>query len=502
MTRNEQFSQSQPEADAEIAKLPPLPKPRQPQYEHPTVVQQSKSWSRAILWTLMSVTVVGVTWASVAQIEEAIPAQGKLEPEGAVKDVQVPVNGVVKTVHVRDGQRVKPGDLLLTIDPTTPKAQLASLKSVRNVLLQENQYYQDELNGQIVAPKTTIPAQMLSLTKSRQALIAEQQFVRSQLDGTIAGLNEIQLERLQSNQAELESRATTTQLEGEQFGRQLNQTQVRLQAMQQTLAVNQKILSNITTLAQSGGISQIQFLEQQQKVDANRAEIAQLNEELDRIRLQIAESQSKVRNTMALDRKDSTRQLAEINQRIAEIDSQLTKAIVENRKRISEIDSQLAQTQQTLQYGEVRATVEGTVFDLKARTPGFVATTVESILKIVPEDALIAKVAITNQDIGFVREGMTVDVRIDSFPFSEFGDVKGKVVWIGSDAIPPTQIQPLYTFPAKIQLDRQTLQVNDRAIRLQSGMSLVANIKLRKRSVMSIFSDQFTKFRESLNHVR
>lgn len=501
MTLSNQSSQSNPEA-SETSKLPPLPKQQQPKYEHPAVIQQSKSWSRAILWTLMSVTVVGVTWACVAQIEEAIPAQGKLEPKGAVKEIQAPVNGVIKTVQVQDGQRVKPGDLLLTLDPTTPKAQLASLQSVRNVLLQENQYYQDQLNGQVATSQTTIPAQMLSLTRSRQSLIAEQKLVRSQLDGTVAGLTSTQLERLQSNQAELNGRATTTQLEGAQFQRQLNQAQVRLQAMQQTLAVNQKILINITALAQSGGISQIQFLEQQQKVDANRAEIAQLQEELVRVQLQIAESKSKVQNTRALDRRDSTRQLAEVEQRIAEIDTQLTKAIVENHKRISEVDSQLAQTQQTLQYGEVRATVEGVIFDLKARTPGFVATTTEPILKIVPEEALIAKVSITNQDIGFVREGMTVDVRIDSFPFSEFGDVRGKVVWIGSDAIPPTQIQPLYTFPAKIQLERQTLQVNDRSIRLQSGMSLVANIKLRKRSVMSIFTDQFTKFTESLNHVR
>ncbi|MBE9014521.1 biotin/lipoyl-binding protein, partial [Pseudanabaenaceae cyanobacterium LEGE 13415] len=272
MTLSNPSPESRPEA-ADAPKLPPLPKPRQPEYEHPTVVQQSKSWSRAILWTLMSVAIVGVGWASVAQIEEAIPAQGKLEPEGAVKEVQVPVNGVVKTVHVQDGQRVKPGDLLLTLDPNTPKAQETSLKAVRNVLLQENQYYQDELNGQVAAPKTAIPAQMLSLTKSRQALIAERQFVRSQLDGTIAGLDATQLERLESNQAELESRATTTKLEGAQFDRQLAQTQVRLQAAEKTLAVNEKILNNITALAQSGGISQIQFLEQQQKVDNNREEI-------------------------------------------------------------------------------------------------------------------------------------------------------------------------------------------------------------------------------------
>jgi len=66
---------------------------------------------------------------------------------------------------------------------------------------------------------------------------------------------------------------------------------------------------------------------------------------------------------------------------------------------------------------------------LQAHSPGFVTNSSEPILKIVPDDALTAKVFITNRDIGFVKR-MNVDVRIDSFPFSEFGDVKGQLVWI------------------------------------------------------------------------
>jgi HlyD family secretion protein len=97
---------------------------------------------------------------------------------------------------------------------------------------------------------------------------------------------------------------------------------------------------------------------------------------------------------------------------------------------------------------------------------------------------------------------MPVDVRIDSFPFSEFGDIKGTLVAIGSDALPPTQIQPYYTFPAKIQLDRQSLIVNGREVKLQSGMSLTANIKVRKRSIISIFTEQFTRGMESLKFAR
>lgn len=216
----------------------------------------------------------------------------------------------------------------------------------------------------------------------------------------------------------------------------------------------------------------------------------------------IGEGQAKLQNTVAVSRKDWLTQIADNNKKIADIDSSFTKAIVENNKKIAEIDSQLSQAQMNLKYQEIVAPASGTVFDLKAHTPGFVATSSEPILKVVPDEHLIAKVFITNKDIGFVKEGMTVDVRIDSFPFSEFGDVKGKLVSIGSDALPPDQIYQYYRFPAKVQLERQSLSVNGRKVLLQSGMSVNGNIKLRSRTVMSIFTDMFSSSVESLKFVR
>ncbi|MFM7426053.1 MAG: HlyD family efflux transporter periplasmic adaptor subunit, partial [Elainella sp.] len=138
----------------------------------------------------------------------------------------------------------------------------------------------------------------------------------------------------------------------------------------------------------------------------------------------------------------------------------------------------------------------------QAKGPGYVANSNEPVLKIVPGAGLVAKVYITNQDIGFVSEGMPADVRIDTFPFSEFGDVKGTIVNIGSDALPPDQEYQFPRFPARIELDRQALAVRGSEIPLQSGMSVSANIITRKRTVMSIFLDQFTRKTDSLKNVR
>jgi len=91
-----------------------------------------------------------------------------------------------------------------------------------------------------------------------------------------------------------------------------------------------------------------------------------------------------------------------------------------------------------------------------------------------------------------------VDVRIDSFPYSEFGDVKGTLTHIGSDALPPDQINPEYRFPADITLDQQFIPINGQPIQLQSGMSLNANIKTRPQRVIMIFADLFTRKIDSL----
>ena len=170
--------------------------------------------------------------------------------------------------------------------------------------------------------------------------------------------------------------------------------------------------------------------------------------------------------------------------------------------------SQISVAEQTLKYQEIKAPVSGTVFDLQAG-PGFVPKSgqAEALLKIVPdvgpENPLIAEVYVTNQDIGFVREGQVTDVRIDSFPYSEFGDIKGKVYLIGSDALPPDEIYNFYRFPVKVELDAQELVIRGKPIELQSGMSVSLNIKVKEnRTVLSLFTELFTKKVDSLKNVR
>jgi hemolysin D len=473
------------------------------EFEHPLVLKQSGFWTQAILWSLLGGTSIGIMWANATELEEAIPAQGKLEPTAAVKDVQAPNTGVVKAIYVKEGQRVKKGDKLLKLDPAAITAQLKSLQQVRQMLLAENNYYQLQLQGYSTAKAPSrVSTEIVMLTQHRTVLLRENQYLRAQLTGDTNGLSADQQIRLRYNQADLSTRSQGAQLQVGQLQQQLDQAKTKFETAKQTLAVNSQILNRVEPLAREGAISQVQFLKQQQEVTTNQSETDQLVQEQRRLHLAIAEARTKVQNTTAVDGRDVMALLSVNEQKVAEIDGQFTKSILENEKRLSEIDSQIQQSQQMLRYSDIKAPSAGIVFEMKPTAPGYVANAAEPLLKIVPQEDLIAKVTISNQDIGFVKPGMEVDVRVDSFPFSEFGDVKGELIAIGSDALPPTQEKPYYSFPAKVRLKQQTINIRGQKVKLHAGMSLSINIKTRKRKVMDVFTEQFKQGAESLKFVR
>ncbi|MEM8806223.1 MAG: HlyD family efflux transporter periplasmic adaptor subunit, partial [Cyanobacteria bacterium P01_G01_bin.38] len=263
-------------------------------------------------------------------------------------------------------------------------------------------------------------------------------------------------------------------------------------------ATNQEILTSLQNLEAEGAVARLSRLQQDQEVSSSQARVGSLREEIARMNSQISEQQN-IRNRAEGEFRQNLDNLIRSNgERISSIDSTLGQALIQNESQLQEIKSRISQLEQTLKYQVLTAPVGGTVFNLKANQPGYAANSTEPILEIVPEDKLVARVFVPNKDIGFVKLGQTVDVRIDAFPYSEFGDVDGKILSIGSDALPPDEVFPFYRFPVEIELDSQTLNSNGNELVLRSGMSLNANIKLRKRRVITFFSDLFVNKLDSV----
>ncbi len=538
----------------------PKSRPLARKFDQAIVLKQPPTWSRAIVWTLVLTTFGSIVWAYFAKIEQVVPATGQLKPEGSVKEIQAPLNGVVEEVLVKEGETVQKDQLLVRLDSSAAKVDLSSQQSIRKETEQENQFYRTLMSKSLSSvavnqsiARLNIPDKIASIARQRVELLEENEVYQAVLQGNTNGiaLNPEQLARYQNLIDESGSRATTAVLDISQLDKQLTQTQEQIAnakakvisgremlaeiddrntravaQAEEALEIDKKILAGLEPIEKEGAVAQVQIESQRQRVrDRNKSlieqkangsveakrqrqqietdlsEMARLEEEEKRLNYAIVQGQSTVVNTQAVSAKDIRDRISQNNKSIADIDSQLNKTVLDNGKRISETDSRIASAQQTLKYQEIIAPVKGTVFDLKA-TRGYVPQPGPSLplMKIVPVDNLVAEVYVSNQDIGFVKEKkdskqeLPVDVRIDTYNYSNYGEIKGQVLSIGTEALEPDENYQYYRFPVKIKLNAQTLKIkrNDQIVDLplQSGMSVSANIKIdENRTVLSLLFD-------------
>ncbi|MFQ6537635.1 MULTISPECIES: HlyD family secretion protein [Aphanothece] len=278
--------------------------------------------------------------------------------------------------------------------------------------------------------------------------------------------NEATVDRRESLTESIQSKQHQLELKELELQRYLSLNDTEQRSLERNLALEQQILDRLESLQKVGAVPELQYLQQ-------RNQTREVQGELEKVKV------------------DRFRQQAILQQAVAEI-----------RGELSDLRSRLTESKVNIRYQDIRSPVDGIVFDLKPKGPGFVAQGSEPVMKIVPLKDLEAKVEIDSADIGFVRVGKPVDVSIDSFPASDFGVVQGTLVSIGSDALPPEEQNPKYRFPAVIKLNTQQLKLKDgQGLDLQVGMSLTANIKLRKVSYLQLLLGEFKDKTDSLKRL-
>jgi len=278
--------------------------------------------------------------------------------------------------------------------------------------------------------------------------------------------NEATLDRRQSIQESIRAKQEQLQLKQLELQRYFNLNDTEQQVLRRNLELEQQILERLEQLKQSGAAAELQYLQQRNKV-------REVEGELEKVQV------------------DRKRQQAILEQATAQLNGEL-----------ADLRSKLTELSVNIRYQDVRSPVDGLVFDLKPTGPGFVAQGSEPVMKIVPFRDLQARVEIQSSDIGFVQVGKPAEISIDSFPSSDFGVLEGTLKSIGSDALPPDERNQTYRFPAIVTLNSQQFRVKSgQELPLQVGMSLTANIKLRKVTYLQLLLGEFKDKTESLRRL-
>jgi len=454
--------------------------------------RQSLVWSRAIMWTIMGAAVCLLVWACLAHMDEVVHATGKLEPHGSVQDVQSPVAGVISEILVEEGAKVTAGQPLIRLDPKVATAGLKSLHEMLASMKNEESFYEQLVSaGNAPSPPAKLPPEISDLAKNLVSLQAENRLLRSQIAFSSEGvsLDPDQQKLFEEAEKDRMERLKQADLKAERAEKDLASATSQLDQGRLLLENSRKILESYKKLVQSGGVSRVDYLSREADTIQAETQVKRLESFSLSLSLEISRAREEATNTNTAYRKEAMSRLGDNMKKIAEIESGLTKTRLVNSQKISEIESRLAESSSVLEHHEITSPSDGIVFEIVSSKPGTVVAPKDTVLKIVPTDELIAKVDITNQDIGFVREGLTCQVEVASFPAREYGRVDGKLIFVGSDALPPTQAKPFYSFPAKIELASQSLDVRGLSVSLQSGMAVSANIKVRNRRVITLFVD-------------
>ena len=339
---------------------------------------------------------LGIGWLAIAKTDEIIIVPGKIIPIGKVKEIKMPMTGVIGSIKIKEGELVDKNQVLMRIESDT------------------NSNFSTTLENSI---------------KIKQ----------QQLDSLISQI--LQTQEIYSENKKI---------------------------LKDKIEIHQNISDRFQILFEEGAVSALEFLNQDTKLQSFKSELLQY--EMD----------------WATKSKSLEVQMKELKNSLNELEGQLEENNLNLGKKI------------------IYSPVDGYIFDLKPVVSGYSANMTETIVKIVPIGDLVAYLEIPSSDIGFVKEGMDVEISIDSYPPTDFGVIQGNIISIGTDALEPdpSEQRNQFVYPAKIELESQKLKLKKgKNLDLKVGMSLKGNIKLRKVSYLQLLLTNFKDKTKSIQQL-
>lgn len=402
-----------------------------------------------VIWLTTILLVLALAWAYLGQIDIVAVGNGKVSNDGSVKVVQSASYGVVKRITAREGQRVHKGDVLVELDKTTAEKELATTTQSLNIARAER----DILRRLAMGNGADDIINSAGVSDEAKAILRE--FTASQL--ALTGAKEQALKgSIASHQRQLQfNQQTKAQLEGE--AQKLKDRQAKIkQKLESADAIERIRLQNeLDTLEQRITNANSVATSQGQQVLQSQLMLAQ------------AQSQSQVS--------------------LAETNSSIGGQVITQEQRIAELENNLAKAKRALEQTTITAPVDGTILALNTRTIGGVVNVAERIAQIVPDnDLLYVDVTLDNQDVGFVRVGQRVVIKVATYPFQRYGYLEGTVENISPDAIQDEKKGLVYK--AKVKLSGANSSKKNR-LKLLPGMSVSAEITTGKRRIIEFFLD-------------
>ncbi len=408
---------------------------------------------RAILWTIMAVFASAVLWANLGWIDIVATAQGKIIPSGYSKVIQPYEAGVIAAIHVQNGQLVKRGDVLIELDPTLNRAD------------------HDRASNEYRAAK--VEAARL------RALIAGRSIFEAPPDGDPQYIL-LQRQLLRDQVAEYQARAASAKHLIDQRKAGLDQTRENISRLEATVPMEAERADAYKRLLDHEAVTKMDFLQAEgQRIDKTQ-ELAGQRKKLMQDQSAFAEAEKNYRALVSEFQQSKQMELSTIDTKVASLVQEVTKA------------------GQKADFQRLTSPIDGVVQQVAVHTVGGVVTPAQELLIVVPQDHPVeVEAQVENKDVGFVKNGQVVEIKVETFPFTLYGTIPGTVVSVSDDAAPIEKVGLVY--PTRVSMDRATMQVEGKQVNLSPGMAVTVEIKTGQRRVIEyLLSPLLKSIKESL----
>ncbi len=392
-----------------------------------------------LLFWIITVTIL-LLWAAFAPIDELVRGNGKVIPGGENQMIQHLEGGMVSEIMVKEGQKVKDGDVLLRVD---------NVKTAANY--ESSQYKWAELRAKIVRLRAEATGGSFSPTADDMAKLPRQIMEerslyysnQDRLRSLIQGLND---QYVQKQNEKLEA-------------------QGRITEQRRALALIKEEVAISEPLVAQGIKPKVEFLKLQRELsditerhNAIIASIPRLNAAMSQISSKIRETQSEFRMKAQQELNEAETEYSRVNVESAALADQVTRT-------------------------SIKSPINGIVQKIYVNTVGGVIKPGDNLIEIVPtEGGLLVEAKIKPSDIAFIYPGQRAVVKVTAYDFSIYGSLEGKVVTISPDTVTDKNDDVYYV--VKIQTDKKYLGSREKPLKIIPGMMVNVDIVTGKKTIL------------------
>jgi hemolysin D len=401
--------------------------------------------ANAVLYVIVALLVLAILWTVFGTLDRIVVAQGKIATRTPMIVMQPFTTSRITQIHVKPGDHVSKGQVLVSFDPAFALADQAALEQKVRGRVAEIDRIMAEMKG-----ASTFP---VAATDSAERKTQAQIFVQ-------------EMSQFSSEMTVRDSRIGA-------IDTQLRAVDANMPGLREQLALAQKVTDMQARLLAQKAAAQL---------DLMRAQNAQIDVEA-RLRSALADSQkySQQRAEVEAERQtyrekwqsDHNQQLLQARQELAESNEALNKAL-----RMKD-------------YTKLVAPVSATVLEIADRSVGSVLREAETLVTLVPDAAdLYVEANVPSRDVSYLRVGNRVRVKLETYPFQRFGTLDGVLDVISADSVPIKQDDKSQLF-YRVQIRAMTTlnELVTRGIHLRPGLVATAEIKTGQRSIASYITD-------------